>query len=187
MNFLQAVAEVVETTKRPDKINIIRREINAAISFYCLDNNDFPRDFIEQSIPLVATAYTQGFSLTLLTRYRKVKYIKRGGTREFLTRLTDTEMYKGMDKCNKFYEVGSSINVSLSKLSSTLDIGYYTYPPILEEDDSFWLLDIVPFMIIDRACAAIFKDIGDEKSYSVHKAQADVAYVGFVRDHKSSQ
>lgn len=186
MNFLQAVNEVLESTKRPDKINTIRREINAAISFYCLDN-EFARDYVEQAIPLDSGEYTQSFALSDLTRFRKFKFLKRGGTKDFLTKLSDNEMTKGLDRCNKYYVVGSSVNISLRQLADSLDVGFWTYPPVLKDADEFWLLDVSPYMIIDRASAAIFKDIGDEKSFQVHRGYATEHYMAARKDLLSNE
>jgi hypothetical protein len=181
MNFLQAVNEVVETIKRPDKISTCRREVNAAISFYCLDN-EFARDYVEQSVVLDPQQYTQSFSLTDLTRFRKFKYLKRGGTKCFLSLSTPAKVASG-DDCDSYYEVGSAVNISLKKLAATLDVGFYQHPPILTDDDGiFWLLDVAPFMVIDRACAAMFRVIGDEKSMQAHMISAREAYIAARKD-----
>jgi hypothetical protein len=184
MNFTQAVSEVVGITKRPDKLSDARREVNSAISFYCLDNT-FANDFVEQSVALDATQYDQSFSKTLLTRFRTFKYIKRGGTSEYLTRLSDQELGKKMDKCDKFYEVGTNVNISMRKLAATLDVGYWAYPPLLTDElnnNAFWMLDLAPYMIIDRAAAAIFRSIGDEKSFQTQRSSAIEAYMAFRKD-----
>jgi hypothetical protein len=181
MNFLEAYNEVLETVKRPDLSSRIRREVNAAISFYCLDN-EFSRDYVEQSVALDAQEYTQSFALSLLERFRKFKYIKRGGTKKHLSVISEAEMFKGCTESDKYYIVGTNVNVSLKALAATLDVGFYTYPAILSGEDTFWLLDIAPYMIIDRACASLFRSIGDEKSMQTHAASAREHYMASRKD-----
>jgi hypothetical protein len=182
MNYLQAVNEIHATTKRPDKANLARRKINAAISFYSLDN-EFRRDYAEQSVTLVATEYTQAIALSELTRFRKFHYIKLGGTKKFLTPIPDSELFKPCVNSSRYYIAGSSFYVSLPSLASTLDVGYFQYPAVLLEDtDTNWMLDIAPFMIIDWAIGEVFKDIGDEKSFATHRASSREQYLAFRRD-----
>lgn len=180
MNFTEVVTEVVEATKRPDKISIARREVNAAISFYCLDN-ECPRDFVEQQIVLDAQAYTQSFSITDMTRFRKFKYLRRARGK-YLDLVSIDDMKQDL-YCDRYYIAGNTVNISLEKVSATLDIGYYSYPPHLSDSEaSFWLLDHAPYMVIDRACAAVFKQIGDEKSFQAHSSAAAEHYRAFRKD-----
>jgi len=185
MNFDQAVTEVVSTIKRPDKIVEVRREINAAISFYCLDNT-FAADYNEQAITIDATQYTQAFAKSLMTRFRKFRFIKIAGTTCFLSPMSEVEILKGCTG-NKYYEIGTNVNISLSTLASSLDVGFYSYPPILSGPDTFWLLDLQPYMVIDRACATMFRSIGDEKSMAAFAASARDHYMAARKDLISAQ
>jgi hypothetical protein len=182
MNFTEAVNEVVTATRRPEKINRIRAKVNAAISFYCLDN-EFPRDFNEQAIALNATEYTQAFDLSLLTRFRKFKFVKRGGTKNYLTVPSDKQIFEGCDLRDKYYIAGTNVNLYLAALSSSLDVGYYQYPALLNDVDnpSHWLLDVAPWMIIDRACAEIFREIGEDRDF---KTMRDSAYEQYMAARK---
>lgn len=185
MNFTEAVEEVKVTVKRPDLISRIRREVNSAITFYCLEN-DFPRDYSEQVIALNAQEYTQAFALSSMTRFRKFKYLRRA-EKKFLTVVADSEMFAGCYLEDKYYIAGSNVNISMAAKSATLDVGYYSYPPVLSDGSpTFWMLDLNPYMIIDRACAAVFKVIGDEKSLQAHAASARESYLAFRKDQLSS-
>jgi hypothetical protein len=182
MNFTQVVAEVVETIKRPDLINRARREVNSSISFYCLDN-EFSRDFQEQIIVLDPLEYTQSFALSDMTRFRKFKYLRRGDTKKYLSVISDEEMIKGCTINDKYYIAGLNVNVSLKARAATLDVGYYMHPPILTDNaPEFWLLDVSPFMVVDRACAAVFRSIGDEKSMQTHAISARESYLTARKD-----
>jgi hypothetical protein len=181
MNFSEAVAEVVETSKRPDLIGRIRREINAAVSFYCADY-DWDRDLIESSPAIDATEYTQAIALSTLTRFRKFKYIRRA-PKAYLTLVGNQDILKGDPNCllqDKYYIVGDNVNLALARLASSVDIGYYAYPPLLSDgvgSSTHWLLDMSPYMIIDRALGSIFASIGDEKSAAMQRGLAREAYL----------
>jgi hypothetical protein len=182
MNFTEVVAEVVETVKRPDLINRVRREVNSAVSFYCLDN-EFSRDFEEQIITLDPNEYTQSFAIGDMTRFRKFKYIRRGGTDKYLNIISTEEMLKGCTDSDKYYIAGLNVNISLKKKSATLDIGYFMHPPLLSASNgTFWLLEVTPYMVIDRACAAVFRSIGDEKSMQTHAISARESYLAARKD-----
>lgn len=189
MNFTQAVAEVVDTVKRPDLIGRARREVNAAINFFCLDS-EFPQDYAEQSIVLDPQAYTQAFSLTDLTRFRKFQYIKLGGTRKYLKVVSDEEALKGCALSGRYYVAGTAVNVYLPSLSATLDVGYYMYPEMLTDDlasRDHWMLQVSPYMIIERACGALFRHIGDERAMSTCMAAAREYYLAMRKDLLSNQ
>ena len=184
MNFTDAVAAINAETKRPDKATAVKREINAAITFYCLDN-DFSRDLAERALVINANEYTQAFALSECVRFRKFKYIKRGGTVNHLSVLGTNEMLKVCEDTDKYYIAGDSVNVKLAQLAATLDIGWYQYPPVLTGvtgANEFWLLDVSPWMIINRALSRVFKFIGDEKSAQLHAAMAREDYVAARKD-----
>lgn len=184
MKYSELVNEVLLACKRPDKINSIKRELNAALTFYCLDNN-FSRDTQENTFAIDPNQYSQTLALSLLDRYRKLKYIKYAGLNKPLSLLGDSEMFKPCVQADKYYIVGDTINFSLSCKTAGLDIGWYKFPPILTgagDNDSFWLLDIAPWMVFDRAAAIIFREIGDEKSMQTHAASAREQYLAARKD-----
>lgn len=188
MNFNQAVTEVVGIVKRPELIEQVRREVNSAIAFYCLDG-EWANDYLEQTVVLDPLQYTQSFSKADLTRFRKFRFLKRGGTRSFLSLATPLEMSKGCTG-DKYYEAGTNVNVSLSKLSATLDVGYYSYPAVLTSvptNGAHWMLDMFPYMIIERAAAKVFEKMGDEKSMATYFSSARELYLAFRKDQASSQ
>ena len=184
MNFVEAAAAVVEATKRPEKINTIYRKLNSAISMYSLDNK-FQRDFEEILLPVVSTVYKQALALSLLPRFRHFRYIKKGGTKLFLKPLNDNELFSKDDCPDKYYIAGDYFHIYSSTLIAGIDIGYYKHPPILSSaanNNTYWLLDVAPWMIIDKAIAEIFRDIGDEKSLQAHLASARDSYMTARKD-----
>lgn len=191
MNFTDAVNEVVGIIKRPDKISDVRREINAALTVFCLDN-DFPRDFMEQKIDLDPQEYTQSFSIDTLVRFRKFKYLRRG-PKAYLTVLSENEIFnKNVEQStifkDRYYIAGDTINIALGFLASSIDVGYFMYPPFLTGTitaNTYWMLDMAPYMVIDKAAASLFRVIGDETSMKTHLMSMNEAYSTFRKDQRS--
>jgi len=184
MNFTDVVTEVLGITKRPDKLQDIRREVNSAVNQFCMDT-EFDRDIVELNTAIVPTEYTQALPLTTFTRFRKFSYIKRGGTRAFLNRLTRADLLlTNCDYRDKYYIAGANLNVSLASLAATLDIAYFQAPPLLTDaSGDFWLLELSPFMVIDRVAAKIFTSIGDGDSATRHERFAVSAYLSAQKDY----
>lgn len=186
MNFTEAVNEVLAIVKRPDKILDIRREVNAAVNFFCADT-DFKRDVEEVLLAIDPLQYSQNLPYTSFTRFRKVQFMKRGGTREYLTLLEAKTMPAANCSLDKFYLAGSGIRINMAKLAANLDIGYFQYPPTLTDAaGTFWLLDVSPYMVIDRAASKIFVNIGDTASATPHANSSSAAYLAFRSDQKSA-
>lgn len=184
MNYAGAVQEVLGITKRIDKINDIRRELNAAITFFCSDN-EFDRDVAQANVAIDAAEYTQAVALSTFTRFRKIKYIKQGGSRQALTQTNFNDLVRGCIPDYAYYIVGSDLNIKMRSLCATLDVSWFQFPPILTEsgaDQSFWILDIQPYMVIDRAAANIFKDIGDGASEQICRNRSTETYMAFRKD-----
>ena len=186
MNFAEVVNEVRLILKRPELDNQIKRQVNAAISLFCYDT-DFARDFVEESVSIDGAEYSQAFAISSFTRFRKFVYLKRGGTNKYLRRLSINEMAKGCaDRGDKFYEVGTNVNIYLKQYADTLDVGYMSYPPLLtgaSGANTFWLIEMAPYMVIDKAAALLFQQIGDEVSMRTHNTQAIETYATFRKDN----
>lgn len=182
MNFTEAVAEVSNIVKRPDKMLDMRREVNAAVNFFSSDAN-FKRDVLEVLVPLIATQHSQNIPFTLLPRFRKVQYIKRAGTLEYLTELDARQITTAKCSLDKYYIAGSGLKINMSKTASFLDLGYYQYPDLLTDiAPAHWILDVSPYMVIDRAASAVFKAIGDDSSSKSLSVASSTAYLAFRTD-----
>lgn len=185
MNFTEAVNEVIAITKRPDKIGAIQREVNAAINFFCLEA-DFARDRTEQTIAISAASYAGNIAMSDLTRFRKVDCLRYADRNKFLSLLDPKYIFtkEGCEITDVYYIAGSQINYKLANLSSSLLIAYYSFPPILAGTETFWLLDVSPYMVIDRVASKIFANIGDDASARTHAAFSLEAYTSAKRDYK---
>lgn len=164
MLFQEVAAAVQARLRRPEKMSIVHDEINAAINFFSSDLNA-NRDVEEILLAIDPLEYTQAIPLTSLPRYRKMQYIRRSGTREYLTYIDPKLlMTKNCDMQDRWYLAGSSIKISMTKLATALDIGFYVYPPVLTTatgNNTHWLLDQAWPVIRDRTLAKCFADIGD--------------------------
>jgi hypothetical protein len=179
MNFTEVVAEVIATLKRPDKILAIRREVNAAVTSFSANQN-YARDVHEQLLSIDPLEYTQVILFADLERFRSVKYMKRGGTKNYLAKLSAKELGTDCDMVDKYYIVGSGIKIAMSTKAATLDLAYYQYPPTLTDmAPTYWMLESGWSMIYNRACAKIFTDIGDDASARTHEGYARAEYAIF--------
>jgi hypothetical protein len=186
MNFTEAVNEVIEITKRPDKVSSIRREVNAAINWCCTDT-DFARDRNEQTVAISSSAYAGNILLSAFTRFRKIDAIRPSARNKTLDNLDPRNIFaKGKEQTDVYYIAGLQLNYKLCKLDSSLLVAYYSYPPALINIDTFWLLDVSPYMIIDRAAAKLFNDIGDDRSSKLREGYFREAYASAVSSHKYS-
>lgn len=183
MNFTQIVQEVIGMTKRPDKIQNIRRAVNAAVLFYDTEN-DYRRDLQEFVYTLPTPGYGAIIPLSEFTRFRKMNYIKIGGTRIYVDELKSLQLTSGCDVRNKWYISGDAINASLGSHANTLDIAYYQYPPVLSDaSPNFWMLEGNWDAILQKAAASVFNDIGDANSYQGAERAATVAAAIFKGDY----
>jgi hypothetical protein len=183
MNFTEVVNEVLSIVKRPDKINDIRREVNAAINF-CCNETELARDLMESSIVISSSLYTQNLALSDFTRFRKFCYLKPPAVKWYLTPTTPAKVFDNCSEaCNSYYIAGSDVVIKTAALYGSLLAGWYTYPPVLTDMvPTFWLLDASPYMIIDRAASKVFANIGDDASANKHMALFVPAWLSARRD-----
>jgi len=182
MNFTEVVDEVLAIVKRPDKLAAIRREVNMAVTYFS-SATTFSRDLYEHTLSIAPNEYTQLVPLSSLLRFRHMKYIKRAGTKNYLKRLAASELGTSCDNQDKWYIAGSSINIAMTALAPAIDIAYYQYPPYLQSTApvvvDYWMLESGWPMIINRASAKVFADIGDDSSAKLHETYARIDYADF--------
>lgn len=183
MNFTEVVAAILALVKRPDKLNDIRREVNAAINFFSKDINAV-RDVVELQHAIVATEYTQAILLSAFPRFRKFQYLKRAGTLEYLKPLDSRKMLTAScDRADRWYIAGSSVNISMTKLATHLDVGYYQYPPILTDaSPDYWMLSECWPVIFDRAIAKIYATIDADSEARRHEGYAVAGWLSARAD-----
>lgn len=164
MDLSEMIDKVITRTKRPDKRDEIIDAINNAISTFSLGAS-FAQDLVEGTVNITATEFAQSLSISAnFTRFRRIKYLKRTGAKNFLKQADPLKVFdrNGCELLDRWYRAGNNIVFKLKTLSATLEYGFYQYPELLEDDaDTHWMLDIVPMMIFNKACAEIFQSIGD--------------------------
>lgn len=177
MNFTEVVNEIVSITKRPDKITDIRRNVNSVISKACL-GADFARDHDEALLNISSSDYAGNIALSNLARFRKINYILPTGYRQPIKLIDPIQVFDAcVEQVNRFYISGDQINYKLSVLTPSVKVGWFKYPPLLTDAaPTFWLLDAAPYMVIDGAAAATFRNIGDDNSARQHEADWRLAY-----------
>lgn len=185
MNFSEALAEVLRTTSRPDKVPDATVAINRAIS-YCTLKGAFRRDLVEASIAIDATLYGDTISLAALTRFRRFTYVKPTAVRRYLTPMEETKIFTPKDQIqpNVYYISGTSLTYTLSELATALEVGYLTYPIILDAitNTSHWMLDLMPYAITDLAASRVFQTVGDDASAGRYLASGTELFLTARRD-----
>lgn len=176
MIFSDVVSAVVSIVKRPDKVSDIERAINAAISD-CTVKASFSYDLVETSIPIDPTLYGDTVTFNNLVtpvviRFRKFKYVKPTAVRRYLQQIAPEKLFtpSNIVQPDSYYVAGNNLTYTLRELSPTLEVGYYQYAPILSGSDTYWMLDMMPWAIIDLAAARVFRSIGDDNSYKAFVA-----------------
>lgn len=200
MDFAQAIAEVITITARPDKSAEIATALNASIAFYT-SKAEFARDLVETSLPIDPNEYggTLQFNNAnpvLVTRFRKFKYVKAYGQVGYLLPISSDKIFTpgGFTQRDVFYVGGNNITYVLKSLAPSLEVGYYQYPQVLDANTNkdHWMLELMPYAVIDRAAARIFRSIGDDSSaaqynassaelFSVHKHDFEDAVLAVAR------
>lgn len=165
MNFTDVVNGVLDAVKRPDKILEIKRNVNQALSTICLANN-FARDLQEELIVIDPAAYAQSIPLARFVRFRKFEYMRPSNRKCYVHPVAATKIFaKGRELLDTYYVAGDQVNFKLAVPAPELLAGWFAHPPILTEAaGTFWLLEVCPYLIIDKAAAMTFKTIGDDTS-----------------------
>lgn len=176
MNLSEIVEKVITRTKRPDKRDEAIDAVNAAISTFSLGAS-FAQDLVEGTVAIDAAEYAQSLPISAnFTRFRRLKYLKRTGAKTYINMTDPLKVFdrNGCELLDRWYRAGDNLVFKLLVLSPTLEYGFYQYPALLEDDaDTHWMLDIVPLMIFNKACAEIFQSIGDaDADYRLHEGRA---------------
>lgn len=192
MNFTETVTAVTEIVKRPDKLADIKSAINAMLA-ECTIKASFANDLVETTIPVDATLYGDTITFNnlvvpVVTRFRKFKYVKPTAVLRYLQPISADKIFTpgGIMQPDTYYVAGNSLTYTLKELTSALEVGYYQYAPILSDLDEHWMLEIMPWTIIDLAAARIFKTIGDDNSFRAYLSTGTESYKMFRNDLEDS-
>lgn len=188
MNFTEAVDSVIDITARPDRRVETVNAVNSTLSKSILKAN-FSQDLVEGTLNVDPTLYGDTVDLALeagFVRFRKMKYLKITGETRYLVPTDADKVFTpgGQMQPDRYFLAGTNLTYTLSKLTPTLEYGYYQYAPVLTDNaaDTHWLLEKMPWCIIDLAAARIFRSIGDDASAKAYEASGQELYNVAVRD-----
>lgn len=185
MNFTEVVQQVMDLTARTDKKAEIENAVNTTLSL-CIYKASFVDDLVEitkNAEPSIGV-YSGTVNLSGLTNYRKMKYIRPTNLTDFfIPKQPQGVLLLGQVVRNIYWISGTSLNWTSSVPVDTLELGYYVYPPQLTDAaPTHWFLDKAPWVIIDLACARIFKSLGFLEEGASHEAQGAALYITIKND-----
>jgi hypothetical protein len=147
---------------------------------------DFTRDLVEDTLNLDPDVYGQTLDLSGLTRFRKIKWLRPTSRRYYLKPIDPGQILTpgGTVQTNRFYVAGTDLTITLSALDATLEIGYMQHAPLLTDvaAQTHWMLEMIPWAIIERAATQTFKSIGDDTSARFYEASSMELFVAARND-----
>lgn len=175
-SILQAVYAL---TARPDLVNETALAIRkATMKAHCADfwKNDLTERVVAVT-PLIAadTSFRYNFDLTDRVQYplyRKMNYIKEynatppGQELQFKEKDADSLLDSySLEGINQWYQAGMQVSLRVNKSLSNVKIGYWKYPNVISTAYDSWIAQQAPDIIVEEACAQIFKVIGKDSEH----------------------
>lgn len=183
MDFQELVAEVVDITKRPDKVTSIESAVKTA-TLKAHHSDYFFNDLVEVAVEFDYARYLQTFDpKQVVPRYRQVKYVRiwEGGMHgmpgNFLEHIqveAALDNY-GYQRSDVFYMAGQFLQTRTSSPLCKVLFGCYVHPLVTpSENYSSWIADEYPGAIVYEAARTIFLQIGyQEQSRSMQALVAE--------------
>ena len=168
--FLELQTAVLDVTKRTDKLDEVKRQINSIIRMISLSGRWYP-DIQELTLGALdgidPATYTQ--SVSLPSNFRFPVYIKYPVAYSTCPiKLVDIETllhpdYRSAD--NIAYVSGNSLRIRNRTLTDSFDMGAYFRPAALVNDaDSNWITEQLDDVIIELTSSFIKTITGDENT-----------------------
>lgn len=184
MNFTEVVDYVVSITGRPDKRAAIQKAVNHRMALLS-SVGDFARDLNEVLVDTQGKDYAFSLPLSTFTRFRKFKAIKPANRNLYLAPASpDTIFIKGKEVLDSYYVAGDQVNIRLAAMSPGILAAWFMHPGVLSGTDTNWMLETVPYVIIDGAAASVFKEIGDDQSFRIQEELYRTGAEAAIRDFK---
>lgn len=187
MNFSDAIREVIERTKRGDRVPLIRQAINKAIVDFCRMKK-FRKDLrtLEWPVPAehldktVLSLAWEEFSGEV-REFEEIRAINSACT---LTEIQSNQtLLNGVVRKGVYYQSGDGIFVSLSQSTPSLMITYFSYPAhLIEDTDTNWVLRSIFYEVVERASALVFKGIGEDREADRAMQVSMLSYERAMRD-----
>ena len=181
MSFGDMITTVISKTKRPDKTSDIRSAINAAVSFFATAN--FPNDRVDLEHAISSSEYTQSFDISArpFVRFKVIDYIRPAGYSKYLDWRDPKKVFQNGQEClDVWHRSGNNIVFKISRLQSSLKIGYFQYHVVMTEDaNTDWILDEMNTAVEDFARSRILEDIGETTESARYFARALLFWEAF--------
>lgn len=160
--YLELINEVLDIIPMPNRDTLIRSKINQVIR-YLAGSGDYFRAIEETTIGATEgvdpAAYVQQIDQS--ANFRSLLYVQYPSSVSTKNiKVNHIKDVLHLQQCQKAEDVayvsGSYIRIKHSVLSATFNIGYYTFPAALvADDDTNWLTEAVPGLIVDFTVAYI--------------------------------
>lgn len=166
MTLDELLAEVYNITNRPDLSTLSTAQVKAAtLKAHSLDF--FNKDIFEQGGQFEVAAFRQSLDyLTIITNFRKLKYIKRvesatDDVGKFFTILSVDEILDsyGVNRNDIAYVAGRSLEIRSSVSFQFFLQGSYVFPLVTTTGFSSWVAEQYPYAIIFQAASVVLKSI----------------------------
>lgn len=192
MTLNEIVTQVVELTSRPDKIDMIRREVRAAI-LQVHSTASYPRDRVEEIFELNETALK--VKLTLPPRFKKFELL--GGVDAFgspirltttnnqYTRVDPSGIFENSlhDNTDFYYVAGAAFVISSSKPIDGVYTIYRVSPEVADNDLETWIMEEQPSLITDLALSRVYSPLGRNTLASAARNEFNIANQQFMFDN----
>jgi|SRR5690554_3396613 len=177
MDFQELVAEVVDITKRPDKVTSIESAVKTA-TLKAHHSDYFFNDLVEVAVEFDEPRFIQTFDpKQVVPRYRQAKYMRvwegdiNGYPKDFLEHIqveAALDNY-GYTRTNVFYMAGQFLQIRGAMPVEKVLFGCYVHPLVTpSENYNSWIADEYPGAIVYEAARTIFLQIGyQEQSRSM--------------------
>jgi hypothetical protein len=172
MKLQEIVAEVVETTNRPDKEDTIMRAVRAAVT-ETHGSARFPRDRVEEIFELSEPQHL--IKLTLPPRFKLFEGLGAVSDTGAPIRLTtNNNQYTRVDPAGIFttefqytqdvyYLAGAAFNIRSSVAVPNVFAIYYRFPEVADTQLETWIMEDQPSLVTDLALSKVYGAFGREK------------------------
>lgn len=200
MTFDELIEQVAVLTVRPDKEGLVQQKINSVIRTISLSGT-YWKDLVEETLsdhPDFDTSINVQ-TLALPARFRKPAYIERDlsainpSTGRLESRFTNGLTYnrvdprttkrEGREIRNAYYMSGANLLLRQEVAGEKVIWGYYRYlPRFTAPDDTNWVSELMPDLIIDWASQFVLASLGDRDRTAGVASLAQLQLSVFVED-----
>lgn len=198
MQFAELTDSVLTMTVRPDKEDLARQKINAVLRTISISGTFWP-DLVEETLSDHPDWQSDSNiqTLALPDRFRKPAYIERDLSQINITtgrlesrqthgiaynRITPrTTRKEGREIRNAYYMSGKNLLLRQEVAGEAVIWGYYAFQPrLINPDDSNWITELMPDLIIDWASQFLMASLGDRDRTNGLAALAQLQLSVFV-------